>query len=43
LPILLKTDDFKPLKLLGHGTFGNVFLVRKKGGFDAGTLYAMKI
>jgi serine/threonine protein kinase len=42
LPVLPKTEDFKPLKLLGHGTFGNVFLVRKKGGFDAVTLYAMK-
>lgn len=31
------------LKVLGQGSFGKVFLVRKRGGPDAGTLYAMKV
>ncbi|XP_065174796.1 ribosomal protein S6 kinase 2 beta-like [Sycon ciliatum] len=37
------TDDFELLKVLGQGSFGKVFLVRKKTGTDAGILYAMKV
>ncbi|KDR20026.1 ribosomal protein S6 kinase alpha-5-like [Zootermopsis nevadensis] len=37
----LKT--FKVLSHLGKGGYGNVYLVRKKGGLDDGSLYAMKI
>lgn len=35
--------QFMPLKLLGCGSFANVFLVKKLTGPDSGTLYAMKI
>ncbi|XP_046353959.1 ribosomal protein S6 kinase alpha-1-like [Haliotis cracherodii] len=35
--------DFELLKVLGQGSFGKVFLVRKITGEDAGTLYAMKV
>ncbi|XP_013381300.1 ribosomal protein S6 kinase 2 beta isoform X2 [Lingula anatina] len=35
--------DFELLKVLGQGSFGKVFLVRKISGHDAGTLYAMKV
>ena len=35
--------DFEKLRMLGQGSFGKVLLVRKIGGADAGTLYAMKI
>ncbi|KAK9754846.1 Protein kinase C terminal domain [Popillia japonica] len=40
-----KTDpsQFVLLKVLGEGSFGKVFLVRKVVGADAGTLYAMKV
>ncbi|GJQ74231.1 S6kII [Trypoxylus dichotomus] len=40
-----KTDpsQFVLLKVLGEGSFGKVFLVRKVMGADAGTLYAMKV
>ncbi|KAJ8964726.1 hypothetical protein NQ317_017616 [Molorchus minor] len=31
------------LKVLGEGSFGKVFLVRKVVGTDAGTMYAMKV
>ncbi|XP_054273253.1 ribosomal protein S6 kinase 2 beta isoform X3 [Macrosteles quadrilineatus] len=35
--------QFELLKVLGQGSFGKVFLVRKIIGPDAGTLYAMKV
>ncbi|CAG0886888.1 unnamed protein product [Cyprideis torosa] len=34
---------FDILKVLGQGSFGKVFLVRKNQGPDKGTLYAMKV
>lgn len=37
---LCGTDDFEVLRLLGKGTFGQVFLVRKK---DTDRIYAMKV
>ncbi|KAL1435947.1 hypothetical protein MTO96_010711 [Rhipicephalus appendiculatus] len=36
-------SQFKLLKVLGQGSFGKVFLVKKIMGPDAGTLYAMKV
>lgn len=36
-------SSFELLKVLGTGAYGKVFLVRKKGGADAGRLYAMKV
>ncbi|XP_048577450.1 ribosomal protein S6 kinase alpha-2-like isoform X2 [Nematostella vectensis] len=36
-------SQFELLKVLGQGSFGKVFLVRKVIGADAGTLYAMKV
>ncbi|CAG9769622.1 unnamed protein product [Ceutorhynchus assimilis] len=36
-------SQFELLKVLGEGSFGKVFLVRKIVGTDAGTLYAMKV
>nr|KAG5691732.1 hypothetical protein BaRGS_010235 [Batillaria attramentaria] len=36
-------SHFELLKVLGQGSFGKVFLVRKVTGHDAGTLYAMKV
>lgn len=36
-------SQFELLKVLGEGSFGKVFLVRKVVGNDAGTLYAMKV
>ena len=36
-------SQFELLKVLGQGSFGKVFLVRKIVGKDAGTLYAMKV
>lgn len=36
-------SQFELLKVLGEGSFGKVFLVRKVAGPDAGTLYAMKV
>ncbi|XP_042862136.1 ribosomal protein S6 kinase alpha-2-like isoform X2 [Penaeus japonicus] len=36
-------SQFELLKVLGQGSFGKVFLVRKITGQDAGTLYAMKV
>ncbi|XP_078265588.1 ribosomal protein S6 kinase alpha-3-like isoform X2 [Rhinoraja longicauda] len=35
--------QFEILKVLGQGSFGKVFLVRKTEGNDAGHLYAMKV
>lgn len=36
-------SQFELLKVLGEGSFGKVFLVRKVSGADTGTLYAMKV
>ncbi|KAA0203253.1 hypothetical protein HAZT_HAZT001282, partial [Hyalella azteca] len=36
-------SQFDLLKVLGQGSFGKVFLVRKITGPDKGTLYAMKV
>ncbi|KAK0089341.1 hypothetical protein PV325_007885 [Microctonus aethiopoides] len=36
-------SHFELLKVLGQGSFGQVFLVRKVVGKDKGTLYAMKV
>ncbi|KAK7869906.1 hypothetical protein R5R35_013702 [Gryllus longicercus] len=36
-------SHFELLKVLGTGAYGKVFLVRKRGGVDAGRLYAMKV
>ena len=36
-------SQFELLKVLGEGSFGKVFLVRKIVGADAGILYAMKV
>lgn len=36
-------SQFELLRVLGEGSFGKVFLVRKIIGQDAGTLYAMKV
>lgn len=36
-------SQFELLKVLGEGSFGKVFLVRKIVGTDSGTLYAMKV
>ena len=35
--------DFDLLKVLGTGAYGKVFLARKRGGVDAGQLFAMKV
>lgn len=36
-------SQFCLIRILGEGSFGKVFLVRKIEGPDAGTLYAMKV
>ena len=36
-------SQFELLKVLGEGSFGRVFLVRKIVGKDSGCLYAMKV
>lgn len=36
-------SQFKLLQVLGQGSFGKVFLVKKITGPDSGTLYAMKV
>ena len=36
-------SHFDLLRVLGQGSFGKVFLVRKNRGQDAGALYAMKV
>ncbi|XP_046440835.1 ribosomal protein S6 kinase 2 beta-like [Daphnia pulex] len=38
-----EASHFELLKVLGQGSFGKVFLVRKIVGRDANTLYAMKV
>jgi p90 ribosomal S6 kinase len=35
--------QFALLRVLGEGSFGKVFLVRKLFGPDSGSLYAMKV
>jgi hypothetical protein len=35
-------DDFDFLAVVGKGSFGKVFLVRKRSGGDAGAVYALK-
>ncbi|CAB4068705.1 RPS6KA [Lepeophtheirus salmonis] len=37
------SSQFELLQVLGQGSFGKVFLVRKIEGKDSGTLYAMKV
>jgi serine/threonine protein kinase len=37
-----QVNDFELVKVLGKGSFGKVFLVRKKGGLDDSAVYAMK-
>lgn len=39
----LSDKDFERIKRLGNGTFGAVFLVRKRGGEDDNQLYALKV
>ena len=39
----LSVDDFQFLQLVGKGAFGKVMLVRKKSGFNANKIYAMKV
>jgi hypothetical protein len=39
----LTIDDFDLLKIVGRGAFGKVLLVRKKAGYNAGNVYAMKV
>lgn len=36
-------DQFELLRVLGQGSFGKVFLVKKNCGMDNGQLYAMKV
>uniref|UniRef100_A0A2D4J7T5 Protein kinase domain-containing protein n=1 Tax=Micrurus lemniscatus lemniscatus TaxID=129467 RepID=A0A2D4J7T5_MICLE len=36
-------SQFELLKVLGQGSYGKVFLVRKIKGSDTGQLYAMKV
>ncbi|GBL59303.1 Ribosomal protein S6 kinase alpha-6, partial [Araneus ventricosus] len=36
-------SQFSLIKMLGQGSFGKVFLVRKLTGPDANTLFAMKV
>ena len=38
--ITISKDDFHLVKVVGRGTFGKVFLVRKK---DSNQVYAMKV
>jgi serine/threonine protein kinase len=38
--ILISKEDFKILKVIGRGSFGKVFLVKKK---DTLKVYAMKV
>lgn len=36
-------SQFALLRVLGEGSFGKVYLVKKLEGPDSGTLYAMKV
>jgi len=36
----ISKDDFKIIKVIGRGTFGKVFMVKKK---DNSEIYAMKV
>lgn len=36
-------SQFALLRILGEGSFGRVYLVKKTVGPDSGTLYAMKV
>lgn len=36
----ISSDDFKIIKVIGRGTFGKVFMVKKK---DNDKVYAMKV
>jgi serine/threonine protein kinase len=36
----ISKDDFKIVKVIGRGTFGKVFMVKKK---DSQNVYAMKV
>uniref|UniRef100_T1JMJ2 non-specific serine/threonine protein kinase n=1 Tax=Strigamia maritima TaxID=126957 RepID=T1JMJ2_STRMM len=38
-----ESNHFELVKVLGQGSFGKVFLVRKNTSHDTGTLYAMKV
>lgn len=38
--IKISTDDFQLIKVIGRGTFGKVFMVRKK---ENNEIYAMKV
>jgi serine/threonine protein kinase len=38
--IKISKDDFHLIKVIGRGTFGKVFMVRKK---DSNVIYAMKV
>jgi serine/threonine protein kinase len=38
--VKVSLDDFEMMKLLGYGTYGRVFLARKK---DNGKIYAIKV
>ncbi len=38
--IKISTDDFQLIKVIGRGTFGKVFMVRKK---ENNQIYAMKV
>jgi serum/glucocorticoid-regulated kinase 1/serum/glucocorticoid-regulated kinase 2 len=38
--IKISKDDFHLIKVIGRGTFGKVFMVRKK---DTNVIYAMKV
>ncbi|VDN58053.1 unnamed protein product [Dracunculus medinensis] len=39
----ISMENFALLKVLGKGAYGKVFLARKVGGHDHGTVYAMKV
>lgn len=39
----VSTKDFEYCNVIGKGTFGKVYKVRKVSGSDAGTYYAMKV
>jgi serum/glucocorticoid-regulated kinase 2 len=39
----ISTQDFDLVKVIGRGSFGRVFLVRKNRGKDENSIYAMKV